>query len=68
MFTSIFYKKRKSNEPENRATRYSKINLDIVLSYFSVQDTNQYNISLQFSIQYQDCGDKNVQNLVLSWK
>ena len=49
----------------NRASRYSKINLDIVLSYLNIQDNNRYNIYIQFAIQYQDCGDKNVKNLVL---
>ena len=44
---------------------YSKINLDIVLSCFNIQTNNQYNISIQFSIQYQYCSDKNVKNLVL---
>ena len=43
-----------------------KINLDIVLSYLNIQDNNLYNISIQLSIQYQDCGDKNVNNLVLT--
>ena len=51
-----------------RAARYSKINLDIVLSYLNIQDNNRYNIYMQFSIQYQDCGVKNVKNIVLSWK
>ena len=50
----------------NRAARYSKINLDIVLSCHNIQDNNRYNIYIQFSIQYQDCGNKNVKNLVLS--
>ena len=48
--------------------RYSKINLDIVLSCLNVQGNNRYNISIQFSVQYQDFGDKNVNNLVLSYK
>ena len=61
----------KHNNQENtilhfRAARYSKINLDIVLSGFDIQDNNRYNISIQFSIQYQNCGDKNVKNLALS--
>ena len=51
-----------------RAAWYSKINLDIVLSCLNVQDNNRYNIYIQFSIQYQDCGDKNVKNLVLFYK
>ena len=33
-----------------RAARYSKINLDIVLSCLNIQDNNQYNICTQFSI------------------
>ena len=49
-----------------RAARYSKINLDIVLSCPNTQGHNPYNIYIQFSIQYQDCGVKNVKNLVLS--
>ena len=49
-----------------RAARYSKINLDIVLPCLNIQDNNRYNIYIQFSIQYQDCGVKNVKNLVLS--
>ena len=44
----------------------SKINLDIVLSCLNMQDNNRYNMSIQFSIQYQDCSDKNINNLVLS--
>ena len=48
-----------------RAARYSKINIDIVLSYPNIQGNNQYNIYIQFSIQYQDCG---VKNFVLSCK
>ena len=48
--------------------RYSKINLDLVLSCLNIQDNNQYNIYIQFSIQYQVCGVKNVKNIVLSWK
>ena len=49
-----------------RAARYSKINLDIVLFCLNIQDNNRYNIYIQFSIQYQDCGVKNGKNLVLS--
>ena len=33
----------------------------------NVPDNNRYNISIQFS-KHQDCGDKNVKNLVLSYK
>ena len=44
---------------------YSKINLDIVLYCLNIQDNNRYNIQIQFSIHYQDCGIKNVKNLVL---
>ena len=51
---------------QTRATRYSKINLDIVLPCLNIQDNNRYNIYIQFSIQYQDCGDENVKNLVMS--
>ena len=47
--------------------RYSKINLDL-LSFLKIQDNNRYNIYIQFSIQYQDCGVKNVKNLVFSRK
>ena len=36
----------------SRVARYSEINLDIVLSYLNIQDNNQYNIYIQFSIQY----------------
>ena len=43
-----------------RAARYAKINLDIVLSCLNIQDNNRYNIYIQFSIQYQDYGVKNV--------
>ena len=43
-----------------------KINLDLVLSCLNIQNNNRYNIYIQFSVQYQDCGDKNVNNLVLS--
>ena len=50
------------------ASRYSKINLDIVLSCLNIRDNNRYNIYIQFSIQYEDSGVKNVKNLVLSWK
>ena len=53
---------------KSRATRYSKINLDIIVYCLNLQDNNRYNISIQFSIQYQVCGDKNVKNLVLSYK
>ena len=49
-----------------RAARYSKINLAIVLSCLNIPDNNRYNINIQFSIQYQDCGVKNVKNLVFS--
>ena len=41
----------------------SKIDLDIILSCLNIQDNNRYNIYVQFSIQYQYCG---VKNLVLS--
>ena len=51
------------NWKNSRAARYSKINLDIVLSRLNIQDNNRYNIYIRFSIQYQDCG---VKNLVLS--
>ena len=44
----------------------SKINLDLVLSCLNIQDNDRYNIYIQFSIQYQDCGVKNVKSLVLS--
>ena len=43
-----------------RASRYSKINIDIVLYCLDIQDNNRYNIYIQFSIQYQDCGVKNL--------
>ena len=46
--------------------RQSKINLDIVLPCLNIQDNNRYNIFIQFSIPYEDCGVKNVKNLVLS--
>ena len=49
-----------------RAARCSKINLDIVLSCLNIRDNNRCDIYIQFSIQYQDCGVKNVKNLVLS--
>ena len=49
-----------------RAARYSKINLNIVLSCLNVRDNNRYNISIPFSMQYQDCGVNDVNNLVLS--
>ena len=42
-----------------------KINLDIVLSRPNIQENNRYNIYIQLSIQYQDCSEKNVNNLVL---
>ena len=48
-----------------RTARYSKINLDIVLSCRKIQDNNRYNIYIQFSIQYEDCDVKNVKNLVM---
>ena len=48
-----------------RAARYSKIILDIVLFCLNIQDNNG-NIYIQFSIQYQDYGIKNLKNLVLS--
>ena len=48
-----------------RAAQHSKINLDIVLYCLNIQDNNRYTIYIQFSIQYQDCG---VKNLVLFWK
>ena len=43
-----------------RAARYSKINLDIVLPCFNIQDNNRYNIYIKFSLQYQDRGVENV--------
>ena len=49
-----------------RAARYSKINLDIILPCLNIQDNTRCNINIQFSIQYQDCGAKNVKNLALS--
>ena len=49
-----------------RAARYSKINLDIVLYCLNIQDTNRYNVYIQFSIQYQDYSVYNVKNLALS--
>ena len=49
-----------------RAARHSKIYLDIVLSCLNIQNDNRYNIYIQFSIQYQDFGVKNVKNLFLS--
>ena len=51
---------------KSRAARQSKINLDNVLSFLNIQDNNRCNIYTQFSIQYQDCGVKNVKNLVFS--
>ena len=53
-----------SELPRYRAAQYSKINLDIVLSWLDIRDNNRYNIYIQFSIQYQDGGVKNVKNLV----
>ena len=50
---------------KTEAVRYSKINIDIVFSCINIQDNNRYNIYMQFSIQYQDSGVKNVKNLVL---
>ena len=38
--------------------------IDIVLSCLNIQDNIRYNINIQFSIQYQDCGVKNVKELV----
>ena len=50
----------------SRAALYSKINFDIVLFCLNNQDNNRYDIYIQFSIQYQYCGVKNIKNLALS--
>ena len=42
-----------------------KINLDLALACLNMQDNNRYNICIQFSIQYQDCGVQNIKNLGL---
>ena len=63
--TSLYRNRQKRcKKTRNRAT--SKINLDIVLPCPNIQDNKRYNIYMQLSIQYQDCGVKNVNNLVLS--
>ena len=49
-----------------RAARYSKINLDSVLSCLNIEDNNRYNFYIKFSIQYQDYGVKNVKIIVFS--
>ena len=43
-----------TNGGKNRASRCSKINLDIILYCPNIQDNNRYNIYIQFSIPYQD--------------
>ena len=51
---------------QSRVARYSKINLDLVLSCINIQDNSRYNIYIQLSIKYEDCDVKNVKNIVLS--
>ena len=55
-----------TSQREFKKRRFIKINLGIILSCPNIQGNNRYNIYILFSIQYQDCGVKNVKNLVLS--
>ena len=46
-----YYKRNLRKKCTNiRASRYRKINLDIVLCCLNIQDNNRYNIYIQFSI------------------
>ena len=45
---------------------YDIARLILIFYCLNIRDNNRYNFYIQFSIQYQDCGVKNVKNLVLS--
>ena len=54
------------NYAHNNYLLHDIARLILILHCFIIQDNNRYNIYIQFSIQYQDCGVKNVKNLALS--